>query len=121
MQIRMKTPLRKMPDEVLASIFKIMQYHEEEADNPSLDQLPAAARRRITKHVKIIAAWLNAEGLRVNDLVAVLAIPKAVKGPTFVFAFDKRIETSADPSTRKESTRTAKTKQKGRADASKTL
>ena len=120
MQIRMKTPLRKMPDEVLASIFKIMQHHEEDAQDHDFDELPAAIRRRITKHVQIIATWLNAEGLRVSDLVAVLAVPKAKKGPTFVFAFGKTIETSADSSTRKESTRTAKTKQKRRADASKT-
>ena len=95
MKTKMSSPLRQMPDDVLASIFKIIQYHEDEPEHQNLDQLPRTARRRIINHVKTIAGWLHDEGLRVNDLVAVLAVPKGCAGPMFVFSFDKRAESEA--------------------------
>ena len=96
MKTKMSSPLRQMPHEVLAAIFKIIEYHEEEPQHHDLVQLPPTARRRIIKHVKIIAGWLNDEGLRVNDLVAVLAVPRGHTSPMFVFSFDRRAQSSPD-------------------------
>lgn len=105
MKTRMSSPLRQMPDEVLASIFKIIQYHEEEPEHHNLEQLPPTSRRRIITSVKNIAGWLNDEGLRVNDLVAVLAVPRGCSGPMFVFSFDKRAESEPDCNSRSKSNR----------------
>ena len=41
------------------------------------------------KHLEVISNWLATEGLKVDDLVAVLAVQERRTKPTYLFCFER--------------------------------
>ena len=88
MKILMKSPLRKMPINVLTALFRIIEHQEQNPEFNEFSELCPSDKRRILRCLKTVAEWLRQEGLQFENLVTVLAVPNRGKGPTLVFTFD---------------------------------
>jgi hypothetical protein len=85
-----------MPSNVLTALFGIIEHQELNPEFDNFSELPPSEKRRLRRWLKTVEAWLKDEGLKFENLVAVLAVPNRGKGPTLVFAFDDRNENNAE-------------------------
>ncbi len=86
------SPIRTMPKPVLAATRRFIELANVKPIHEGVSCLSAKEHKAVSKDLQVVANWLATQGLKMDDLVAVLAVSEPRKLPSYVLCFERGVK-----------------------------